>query len=131
LWPIRDTFLPPVHGKPNGQIEMSKKNLAPKYLGPSGKAFWKKIVADYEIENHHAELLGRACKTIDRLEEIRKVLDAEGCFVVDRFGQKREHPGVHAETQYKILLSRLLREIGLDLGEAEAPRMNRLGGQRY
>jgi P27 family predicted phage terminase small subunit len=89
---------------------------APSTLKASGRAFWKKVHSNFEIENeHHLRLLETAGQCLDRLDECRDILAAEGLCTVDRFGQMRAHPATSIERDQKALFVRILRELGLDI----------------
>ena len=105
-----------------------KKPKAPQGLGPS-KKLWQEITDSYEpFDAHQLELLKLACLTLDRVTEARAVLKKEGAYIVDRYGQPREHPAAVTERQNKILFMRLSRELGLDLGP---PDEKTRGKRRY
>jgi phage terminase small subunit len=108
----------------------SKIPKPPSELGPDGRKFFRKIVLEYELDSHHVELLTQGCKCLDRIASARKMLDAEGVVIRDRFGCPRPHPAVAVELQNKTIFSRLLRELGLDVPQADS-RPPRLGGQKY
>ena len=86
----------------------------PKNLKKAGKDFWRKIVSDYELGEHHFRLLEGACQCLDRIESARAEVEKVGEYYVDRFGQPKEHPGLAAERNQKVLFARLMRELCLD-----------------
>ena len=94
---------------------------APRHLSESSRAFWRQISADYELESHHLRLLTLACEALDRVDEARAVIAAEGAFLEGRFGKKL-HPAILLEDRSRLAAARLLRELGLDL---EAPAVTR------
>jgi phage terminase small subunit len=100
---------------------------APAGLGSSGKAFWKKIVADYELEQHHLALLKQACKCLDDMDAAEAALKDQGRYFLDKFEQWKEHPAAKDAKQLRGLFQRLVREIGLDVQPAES-RPPRYGG---
>ncbi len=77
---------------------VSSTPTAPKHLSRRSKAFWRRVLTEYVLEVHHVELLLRACEAMDRADEARKQLDAEGLTVVDRYGQVKPHPCASIET---------------------------------
>lgn len=95
---------------------------APKYLSPEGRAWWRGIVAAFDVPAHHLGNLAGAALALDRATECRAILAAEGVVTVDRFGQSKEHPAAVAERGYLALHARLLREAGLDLQATPVPR---------
>ena len=105
---------------------MGKLVRPPLHLGDTGKGFWKKIVAEYEFEPHHLEILGLAAKCLDRIASARELLDSEGVVVRDRFNCPKPHPAVAVELQNKTIFARLIRELGLDLADpgSRPPRIN-------
>ena len=89
----------------------------PKELKASGRRFWRKVNADFDlVEFHHYELLKQCCFCLDRIEMARNEVEKDGkAFILDRFGQLREHPALKVEKDNRILFVRVARELGLDL----------------
>ena len=113
---------------------MTKKQAkvkAPPHLRPATKRWFEGVAADYVLESHHLLLLELAARSWDRAEEARKLLDAEGLTVTDRYGQTKPHPAVGVEKDSQLRFARLVRELGLDLGEPEPPNIPRAGGQKW
>jgi phage terminase small subunit len=78
-------------------------------------------VADFEAETHHLELLRRLCEAMDRADEARALLAADGLTTVDRYGQVKPHPAVNIERDARIAIARLIRELRL-AGDESEPR---------
>jgi len=95
---------------------------APKTLGRDGRAFWAKIVAGYELQEHHFRLLEGACQCLDRISTARAEVAKMGEYFIDRWAQPKEHPGLVAERNQKVLFARLMRELCLDGVEAVESR---------
>ena len=89
-----------------------KKSI--KELKPSTRRWIQGIIADYELEPSDARLAIMVGQQWDVIEECRKVLEVEGLFVNDRFGQRRNHPAVDAQRNATICFTRALRELNLD-----------------
>lgn len=100
---------------------------APRHLREATRAWWRGVVADYALDPHHLRLLALCCEAWDRAQEAREVLEAEGTYVTDRFGQRKAHPAVAVERDARIGFARLLRELDLDAEPTPDPRLPRRG----
>lgn len=87
----------------------------PVKLGKFGKAFWVRVTAEFEVDEHHLDLLASACQQLDRAAAAAAVIAAEGVTSKDRFGQVKTHPAVDAERNAHLAFCRLQRELGLDI----------------
>jgi len=90
---------------------------APEHLSARTKGLWRTLVVEYRFEPQHLELLRLALEALDRCEEARATLAAEGSYTTDRYGGRRAHPALAVERDSRIAAARLLRELNLD-GEA-------------
>ncbi|MEX0755764.1 MAG: P27 family phage terminase small subunit [Actinomycetota bacterium] len=97
----------------------------PKHLKRRSRAFWRSVVATYELTEGDYVLLRSACETMDRLDEVRALIDEEGLTVPGSKGQLRPHPLLGAEKDARIGLARLLRELHLEGGPDPDPRVPR------
>lgn len=93
----------------------------PAHLSRAAKAIWRRIVADYELEEHHRAILGAALEARDRMYQARDAIDADGAYVEGRFGPKA-HPAIAVERDSRLAMIRALRELGLDLEAPASPR---------
>jgi P27 family predicted phage terminase small subunit len=101
--------------------------IAPKHLRKPTRAWWAKVVKDFECDSHHLRLLTLACEAWDRCEQARKILRKKGLTFDDRFGQPCSRPEVAIERDTRIAFARLVRELNLDAAPApEAPRRPKL-----
>lgn len=101
---------------------------APKHLKPPTAAWWRHVIGEYELEQHHERILTLAAEAWDRAQEAREVIAEEGAYVDDRFGQRKTHPAVTVERDARIGFARLIRELDLDGEPGPDPRMPRRSG---
>jgi hypothetical protein len=85
----------------------AKIPAAPKGTGPSGRALWRDVLGRYELEQHELLLLREACRTVDELDELRAVSQAEGAVVTGPHGVKT-HPAITSAQTARVTLARLL-----------------------
>jgi hypothetical protein len=110
----------------------SDRPSAPAGLKAGGRAFWRATTAQFELNDHEMVIMKEMCCTIDLLDGLQAVVDAEG--VVLPWGDGiRAHPALPELRQHRIALARLLVALGI-AGEEEdqlaAPRRQRRGGSR-
>jgi phage terminase small subunit len=112
-------------------ISSNKPNpKPPRHLSKSARKWFASVLESYELAPHHVRLLTLAAESWDRCVQAREGLVQNGLTFVDRLGSRRPSPEVAIERDSRIAFARLVRELGLDLGDPEAPRSPRTGGQR-
>jgi P27 family predicted phage terminase small subunit len=89
----------------------------PAHLSAAMQVWWKAVVTDYDLDQHHLRLLEAACDSWDRMVTARTVLMKEGLTISTRHGSKK-HPAADIERDSRLAFARLLRELDLD---AESP----------
>jgi len=94
---------------------------APRHLTPTARKFWRSVLAGYELEAFHLAILAAACEAMDRMNEARAAIEADGPYIDGRFG-KKAHPALAIERDSRTAMLRAIRELGLDL---EAPANSR------
>ena len=105
---------------------MAKKISKPFKTEPANK-FYHSTIENFELEDHHLELLRQAACCLDRIEQARQQIDKDGLYIPDRYGGKKPHPAAKDERDHRLLFSKLLRELNLDsdsADESRPPRMN-------
>src|SRR5258706_11830823 len=65
---------------------------APAGLGPSGRALWRGILADYGLAPHERVILMQCCRVADRLDAIEAELGSADLVVTGSTGQPKSHP---------------------------------------
>ena len=102
----------------------------PKYLTKKSRKWTKDIDSLVVLEPHQEKMVIQAAVCLDRIEEARELIAAEGLTTKTRDGGRKAHPAVGIERDSKILFTRLCREIGLDIESVETyPRVPRRYGQ--
>lgn len=95
-----------------------KKSDPPRHLKAAGRAMWRRLMADYPLEDAGAQaLLLAACEAAQRAEEARALVDRDGAIVLDRFGQRKPHPGVQIERDARTQMIAALRALRLEGAE--------------
>lgn len=104
---------------------MKKTPTPPEHLSPEAAGWWRTVVMDYLLEDHHVRLLTEAAVSWDRAQEARRIIERDGIVTRDRFDQPREHPAVKIENAARTLFARLMRELDLDGEPLPDPRLPR------
>ena len=104
---------------------------APKHLSLATRRWFRKVLDEYQLEDHHVRLLTAAGEAWDRMEQARKMLATDGIVQTDRFGQQKAHPAIAIERDCRIAFARCLRELDLDGDPAPDPRPSRPLGRRH
>jgi phage terminase small subunit len=96
----------------------------PKYLKPATKKWWKSVVSQWELEDHHVRLLTLAAGAWDRAEQARELLAEHGLTFTDpKLNRPVARPEVAIERDNRLAYARLLRELDLDISvPAESSR---------
>ena len=101
-----------------------QKKLNATGLRAPGKHFYQTVLSEYELVDHHdLERLTQACKCLDEISEAEAIIKAEGRYITDRFGQRKEHPAGRAIRDSRTLFFRAIRELGLDLSTGPESRI--------
>lgn len=88
----------------------------PKGTGTAGRALWRSVVGDYDLEEHERALLVEAVRTVDLLDELDQAIKAEGAVVESPQGRKANPAAVEARQQ-RIAMARLLAALRLPAGD--------------
>ncbi len=103
---------------------------APSHLTAATKRWWKSVLANYALGDHHLHLLRLACDALDRAEQARQALATLGTIYLDRFNARHPRPEVAIERDSRIAFARLCRELDLDTEMAAAARPPALRSNR-
>jgi hypothetical protein len=103
------------------------KIILPRHLKKETRRWIRKIIADYELEDHHVKILVSAGECWDRITLARECIRKVGAYGKDRFGCIRSNPGLRDERDNRIIFARLIRELNL----SEEPPGPRPPGLKY
>ncbi len=95
-----------------------KKPKAPKGLSRQAGRWWRKLVAEYAIDDEAGQLiLLMAMQAFDRMHQAREELAKDGVTltVTDRFDQVKTHPLVAVERDSRAQMLAALRQLNLDI----------------
>ena len=95
---------------------------APAHLTPEAASWWRSVLADYELEDHHVRLLRLACEAWDRCQQAREEIDRDGLTIRTGDGGLKAHPAVAIERDARLAFARLVRELDLDAGAPSESR---------
>ncbi len=94
---------------------------APRHLQPATRKWFRWVVREWGLEQHHERILIAACESWDRYQEARGILQVEGLTFIDRFGAPRSRPEVGIERDSRLAFLRSLRELDLDIDPPTQP----------
>ena len=94
----------------------------PEGLSPKAAEWWHALQADFPLNDSAGRLLlESALRAFDRAEDARRLIDAEGAVVRDRFDQAGPHPGVRIERDSRAQMLCCLKQLNLDIAPARPP----------
>ncbi len=86
----------------------------PKGLSSRSRKLFEAIAADFDLDAAGVAVLTEACRSLDRADQARAIVDEEGVTVHDRWGQVKPHPGVSIERDARAAAVRALDVLGLE-----------------
>ena len=92
----------------------------PASLGDAGRALWRGIRAKWALRPDENRLLLEACRCADEIERLTVALADSDPVVVGSRGQPRPSPLLGELRQHRIVLGRLLAQLGLKEADAQA-----------
>lgn len=101
----------------------------PAGLRKSGRALWRAVLRDYELDEHESATLLQACRIADHLDALQRLLEAEGVMSESSQGV-RVHPALVELRQQSIALARLMTALRIPAGEQDDGRSAHRPGAR-
>jgi len=97
----------------------ARSTRAPRDLDIRGRAFWRKIMAVFDLSEAESQLLHEACRLLDETDLLRAAIETDGATVPGSQGQVRLHPAFGELRQQRVALGRILAQIKLPDDEGE------------
>jgi len=91
---------------------------APDGLAASGEALWSAVTGEYELSEHELALLRQAAETLDAIDRLQAALTADEVIETAPQG-RRVHPALPELRQQRIVLARLLAQLGVPAGDED------------
>ena len=83
------------------------KPKCPPRVGAGGRKLWAAIVDTYELSEHELQVLREAVRTVDQIDRLQAIVQADGDMQESPQG-RRVHPAVVELRQQRVVLARLL-----------------------
>ena len=91
---------------------------APSHLSSESQDLWRSITHEFvDADTHFFMVLQTALEARDRMQEARRVVDAEGAYYTSSTGMKKAHPALTIEREARSGFLAALRLLGLNLAE--------------
>jgi hypothetical protein len=85
----------------------------PDSLGPDGQSLWRRILAEFQIEDAAGrEVLAQCCHAADLAVRLRQLVDEDGAVVRTKSGLK-ENPAARLELTARAFICRTLGKLGV------------------
>lgn len=88
----------------------------PPGLAKTGRALWRAVLTDYELDEHELTILRECCRTADSLDALQALLEAEG-YMSETSQGPRVHPALVELRQQRVTFARLLTALRIPTGD--------------
>ena len=100
----------------NAISKTRRRLLPPRGLSTEARQLWFRIVDEYVLDDGASQtLLGELCFALDGLRRCQKEIAADGMIVEGSRGQRRAHPLLTVENEYRRQLLAAVRALRLDI----------------
>lgn len=101
----------------------------PSGLRLTGRALWRAVLRDFDLDEHERTILREACRTADTLDDLQAALTNDGVMGESSQGS-RVHPALVELRQQRVTFARLLTALRIPSGEVSDGRGQVRGGAR-
>lgn len=95
---------------------MSSTSRAPTGLKSGGKRLWRAVTSEFVLAEHEVVVLVEACRTVDSLAELERIVAAEGVTNASPQGV-RAHPALVEARQQRVTLAKLIASLRIPLDD--------------
>ncbi|MFB1428136.1 terminase [Micrococcus endophyticus] len=92
---------------------------APRGLKAGGKRLWRAVTEEFELGEHELSVLLQASRTVDALDELERIVIAEGV-THDSPQGVRAHPALVEARQQRITLAKLVASLRIPLDDEQS-----------
>jgi len=97
-------------------LKRPKPHAPPKGLSVAAGAWWKRLHAEFDLEDAGAAfLLESALRAFDRMNEAAALIDKHGVCILDRYQQLKPNPAVSAERDARAAMLGAFKQLNLDV----------------
>ena len=94
----------------------AKRTASRRGMGAAARRLYDVTLEQFELSAHEQILLREICKTIDIIEDLTKIVEAEGVMQQATFREVAVHPVLSQLRAQRLCLSKLVRDLRLPLG---------------
>jgi hypothetical protein len=94
----------------------AKRTASQRGLGAAARRLWDVTLERFELSAHEQIMLREICKTIDIIEDLTKIVEAEGVVQQKTFRDIAVHPVLTQLRAQRLCLSKLVKDLRLPLG---------------
>lgn len=99
-------------------------------LGPRGSAFWTSTLGRYALTDSELTILTEACRTIDALDALDRMITTVGPTTIGASGQTVVNPALTEARGQRLVLHRLIAALNLpDADGATVPNGHGIRGR--
>ena len=95
-----------------------KRTKIPLDIMEPGRVWLRKMLKTYEFQPGEYDLLFEAARSLNRLDECRTIISAEGLSIQDKFLQTRAHPLCAVERDNRLVFLRICKQLNV-LGDGK------------
>lgn len=87
--------------------------------GGRGRRLWLAVIREFDLDDREMVILAEAAATLDRIDGLNALVEADGPMVPGSAGQPVLHPALGEQRQQRVVLARLLGQLDLPAAVAE------------